>query len=150
GYEHRNVAQKSIPDPVQAANDQLGFNQSPNTKTLQEVDSVFFELRIPFVTSTMNVPLIRSLDMEFAWRYEKFDDSSSVREGSLPAELSTSFKNINEDEDFGGSPRITLRYQPIADVTLRASFGQSFRSPFPSNLFDPLVQDFPVLFDPIT
>ena len=145
GYEHRNVAQKSIPDPVQAMNDQLGFNQSPNTKTLQEVDSVFFELRIPLVTSTMNVPLVRNLDMEFAWRYEKFDDSSSVP----PPKQSASFKNINDDEDFGGSPRVTLRYQPIADVTLRASWGQSFRSPFPSELFDPLIQDFPVIFDPV-
>ena len=44
GYEHREIQQHSVPDPVQAAGDQLGFNQSPNTKTLQEVDSFFTEL----------------------------------------------------------------------------------------------------------
>src|SRR5207249_2122616 len=105
--------------------------------------SVFFEFGIPIVTSTMNITGIRSLDLSIAWRYEKFDDSSSV-----PAKLSGSFDNANPDEDFGGAPRVSLRYQPIADVTLRASWGQSFRSPFPANLFDPQIQDFPVLFDP--
>ena len=55
GYEYRNLRQHSVPDPVQANGDQLGFNQAPNTKTTQEVNSVFGEINIPFVTSTMNV-----------------------------------------------------------------------------------------------
>jgi outer membrane receptor protein involved in Fe transport len=55
---------------------------------------------------------------------------------------------VNDDENFGGTPRVSLRYQPIADITLRASWGQSFRSPTPSSLFDPVSQNFPVLFDP--
>ena len=59
-----------------------------------------------------------------------------------------SFDNANPDEDFGGTPRVSLRYQPIADLTLRASWGQSFRSPSPGELFLPIIQDFPVLFDP--
>jgi iron complex outermembrane receptor protein len=143
GYEHREIAQHSVPDPVQAAGDQLGFNQAPNTKTLQKVDSVFFEWGIPIVTSTMNIPGIRSLDMTVAWRYEKFNDSDSYSKNS------GSFDNVNQDENFGGTPRLSLRYQPIADITLRAGWGQSFRSPSPANLFDPLLQDFPQLFDPI-
>ncbi|MFZ1218709.1 MAG: TonB-dependent receptor [Chthoniobacterales bacterium] len=142
GYEHREVQQHSIPDPVQASADQLGFNQSPNTKTLQEVDSVFFEFGIPIVTSTMNVPWIRSLDLSIAWRYEKFDDEDQF------THVKGSFDNANPDEDFGGAPRVSLRYQPTPDLTFRASWGQSFRSPSPANLFDPLTQDFPQLFDP--
>ena len=142
GYEHREIQQHSIPDPVQASNDQLGFNQSPNTKTLQKADSVFFEFGIPIVTSTMNIPGIRSLDFQLAWRYEKFDDEDQF------TKVTGSFDNANPNEDFGGAPRVTLRYQPIADITLRASWGQSFRSPFPSDLFQPLTQDFPVVFDP--
>ncbi|MDQ6654746.1 MAG: TonB-dependent receptor plug domain-containing protein, partial [Verrucomicrobiota bacterium] len=72
GYEHREVRAKSVPDPVQAGNDQLGFNQSPRTSTQQKVDSVFTELNFPIVTSTMNVPFVRSLEVAVAWRYEKF------------------------------------------------------------------------------
>ena len=143
GYEHRNIHQHSLPDPVQAAGDQLGFNQQPsNTKTTQEANSVFFEIVTPLVTSTMNVPFVRSLELSVAWRYEKFDDRDDLQK------LSTSFDNVNQDENFGGTPRVSLRYQPIADITLRASWGQSFRSPTPSALFDPVSQNFPVLFDP--
>ena len=141
GYEHREIQQHSIPDPVQASADPLGFNQAPNTKTKQKVDSVFFEFGIPIITSTMNIPGIRSLDFTLAWRYEKFDDQDQF------TKVTGSFDNANPSEDFGGAPRITLRYQPIADITLRASWGQSFVSPSPANLFDPPIQDFPQLFD---
>ena len=141
GYEHRNIAVHQVPDPVQVAGDQLGFNQSPNTKNLQEVNSFFTELSVPIVTSTMNVPFVRSLDFAIAWRYEKFDDTDQL------TKRTTSFDNSNSDENFGGTPRVSLRYQPIADLTLRATWGQSFRSPSPDALFDPVNQNFPVLFD---
>jgi iron complex outermembrane receptor protein len=143
GYEHREIQQHSVPDPVQVAGDQLGFNQSPNTKTLQKVDSVFFEFGIPIVTSTMNIPFVRSLDLSLAWRYEKFNDEDQF------TKVTGSFDNVNQNENFGGTPRISIRYQPIADITLRASFGQSFRSPAPSDLFQPTFQNFPQLFDPV-
>jgi iron complex outermembrane receptor protein len=138
GYEHREVDTHVISDPVQAAGDQLGFNQVPPTKTLQKVDSVFGEISLPIVISTMNIPFVRSFGFEFAYRYEKFDDTESI-----PGVDSASFDN-------GGTPRLTVRYQPTEDVTLRGSWGQSFESPSPSQLFNPVAQDFPVLFDPVT
>jgi iron complex outermembrane receptor protein len=143
GYEHREIQQHSIPDPVQAAGDQLGFNQAPNTKTKQKVDSFFTELQIPIITSTMNVPFVKSLDFAFAWRYEKFNDEDQY------AKTKATFDNANQDEDFGGSPRVTLRYQPIADLTLRAGWGQSVRTPSPTELFNPVAENFPVVFDPL-
>ncbi len=149
GYEHREINQKQIPDPVQASNDQLGFNQQPPLKFRQEVDSWFFEVGIPFVTSSMNIPFVRSLDLDFAWRREEFTDTNLLLVTGSPLLTNASFVNENPDENFGGSPRLSLRYQPIADVTLRASWGQSFRSPSPNELFTPVFQNFPVLFDPI-
>jgi iron complex outermembrane receptor protein len=149
GYERREINQKQIPDPVQASNDQLGFNQSPLLKFRQEVESWFFELGIPLVTSSMNVPFVRSLDLDIAWRREEFTDSNLLLVAGSPAQTVASFVNENPDENFGGSPRVSLRYQPIADLTMRASWGQSFRSPNPTELFTPIFQNFPVLFDPI-
>ena len=146
GYEHREVNNKVIADPVQRAGDQLGFNAADDLKNRQEVDSFFTELIFPFVTSTMNVPFVRSLELSIAWRNEKFTDTDLF--ATDPAEREAVFDNVNDDEDFGGTPRVSLRYQPIADITLRASWGQSFRSPFPGELFLPIIQDFPVLFDP--
>ena len=43
-----------------------------------------------------------------------------------------------------------MRYQPIQDITLRASFGESFLSPAPNQLFAPSSETFPTLFDPLT
>jgi len=149
GYERREINQKQIPDPVQASNDQLGFNQSPPLKFRQEVESWFFQLGIPIVTSSMNVPLIRSLDLDIAWRREEFTDTNLLTVIGSPLQTKSSFVNENPDENFGGSPRVSLRYQPIADLTLRFSWGQSFRSPSPNELFTPVFQNFPVLFDPI-
>jgi iron complex outermembrane recepter protein len=133
GYEHREIQQHSVAD----------FVESPSTKTLQEVNSFFTELNLPIVRSTMNVPFIQSLELALAWRYEKFDDSDSY------TKQTGSFDNSNPNEDFGGTPRVSLRYQPIADITLRASWGQSFRSPFPSDLFSPPMGGGPVVFDPV-
>ena len=138
GYEHRESRQHSIPDPVQAAGDQLGFGQGPLTKYRQEVDSIFGEITIPLVTSTMNVPLVRSFDVSVAYRYEQFDDFDLFHQNPLADHIAF---------DNGGTPRISLRYQPIADLTLRASWGQSFRSPQPNTLFDPGTQNFPQMFD---
>ena len=154
GYEHREDATHSTPDPVEAQGFQLGFNASPNTKYLQEVDSFFVEMTVPIVTSTMNVPFVRSLEISAAWRYEKFNDFDQFKIGNTgndpfglaPHQSTASFDNSNPDEDFGGTPRLTLRYQPIADLTLRASWGQSFRSPTPDTLFNPGAQNFPCAF----
>ena len=137
GYEHRQLAQHSVPDPVQANGDQLGFNQAPNTKTTQVVDSVFGEIALPLVTSVMNIPFVYSFETEFAYRYEKFDDEDNF------------VKSNRASFDNGGTPRLTVRYQPISDLTLRGSWGQSFLSPNPTQLFNPVTQNAPVLFDPV-
>ncbi|MEY2564383.1 MAG: iron complex outerrane recepter protein [Verrucomicrobiota bacterium] len=147
GYEHRTISQQNIPDPVPLTNDTLGFTAGSASKTRQEVDSFFAELNVPLITSTMNIPFVRSLDVSFAWRYEKFKDTDLYATSVL--RRIGEFTNTNEDEDFGGSPRIALRYQPIADLTLRATWGQSFRAPSPADLFSPVFQDFPVVFDPV-
>jgi iron complex outermembrane receptor protein len=134
GYEHRQVRSHTVPDPVQANGDQLGFNAAPNDKDKQEVDSIFGEIGIPLVVSTMNIPFVRSLDLQVAYRFEEFENSNAYTKQSATV-------------DNGGTPRITLRYQPIADLTLRASWGQSFLAPTPAQLFFPVFQAFPLVFD---
>ena len=86
----------------------------------------------------MNIPFVRSLEFSAAYRFEKFDNFDLFFQNPLTNHISF---------DNGGTPRLSLRYQPIADLTLRASWGQSFRSPSPSTLFDPGSQNFPQMFD---
>lgn len=143
GYEHRQIRQQSIADPTQAQNDQLGFNGGADSKYTTEVDSVFAELGLPIVTSTMNIPGVRSFEISLAYRYEKFDETDNANKRDA------TFDNANPEEDFGGSPRVSIRYQPIADVTLRATASQSFLAPSAGQLFSPVIQNFPVINDPV-
>jgi outer membrane receptor protein involved in Fe transport len=140
GYQRIWEQQHSIPDPVQAQGDQLGFNAQPNFKFRQEVNAWYGEIKIPFVISTMKVPLVYSLEVDYAYRYEEFDDRDLTNPGP---HNSASFNN-------GGNNRVTVRYQPTPDLLLRATWGQSFRSPTPGDLFTPLFQSSALLFDPVT
>ena len=109
----------------------------------QEVNSYFGELQVPLVTSTMNIPFVRSLEAQVAYRYEEFDNKDNQGAGTfVGAPKRTSTFNNN------GDVRVSLRYQPIQDITLRASFGESFLSPTPFQLFAPVQENFPQLFDP--
>ncbi|HKP04363.1 MAG TPA: TonB-dependent receptor [Chthoniobacterales bacterium] len=146
GYEHREANSKQIPDVVQASGDQLGFNQQAPLKFRQEVDSWFFEVAIPLITSSMNVPFVRSLDLSLAWRHEEFTDTNLLQTTPPSFSRSASFANDNPDENFGGSPRLALRYQPIPDLVVRASWGQSIRPPDFVELFTPITEVFTPLF----
>jgi iron complex outermembrane receptor protein len=136
GGEYRRSRTQFLPDAVQAAGDQLGFNLANPSKYKQEVHSIFGEVTIPLIISTLNIPGIRSLEVALAYRYEEFENEDQL--------FGTEAKFNN-----GGTPRISLRYQPIADLTLRASYGKSFLSPSPVNLFDRAGQDFAAVFDPL-
>jgi iron complex outermembrane receptor protein len=136
GAEYRQSRTQQLPDQVQAAGDQLGFNKSLPSKYKQEVSSIFGELTIPLVTSTLSIPGVRSLEVAVAYRYEEFQNSDQ-------------FFGTTANFNNGGTPRISLRYQPIADLTLRASYGKSFLSPSPAQLFDRESQNFPNIFDPL-
>jgi iron complex outermembrane recepter protein len=137
GYEQRHSRFKSIPDPVQAAGNQLGFNAAANLYYHEEVKAYFGELQVPLVISSNNVPFVRSLELQVAYRFEEFHEKNQ-------------FSNATATFDNGGDVRISLRYQPIEDVTIRASFGESFLSPTAGQLFAPQTQNFPQLFDPLT
>ncbi|MCA1659800.1 MAG: TonB-dependent receptor, partial [Verrucomicrobiaceae bacterium] len=136
GFEYRTVRDTSIPDPVEAQLDQLGFSPFSVGKTREDVHSYFGEVQIPLVLSTMEVPGIRSLEVAAALRFENFDYKE------LLTKATGSFES-------GGTPRISLRYQPMDDVTLRASYGQSFLPPGPNALLARRFQSFVVLFDPL-
>jgi iron complex outermembrane receptor protein len=139
GFQHFRKQEHSIPDPVQAAGDQLGFNQAPNFKFQTETTAWFGELRLPFVISTMNVPFIYSFEVGYSYRYERFKDHDLTNPG----------EHLDARFDNGGNHRLTIRWQPTPDLLLRGTWGQSFLAPVPDLLFTPPFEDFPVLFDPV-
>jgi iron complex outermembrane recepter protein len=147
GYEYRHSRSKNIPDPTQAAGDQLGFNAASPFSYHQEVNSYFGELQIPVITSAMNVPFARSLEFQVAYRFEEFDNKDQFGAKGLEGEP---LGKRESTFDNNGDVRLSVRYQPVQDVTLRASFGESFLAPSPNALFAPSSETFPQVFDPAT
>jgi iron complex outermembrane receptor protein len=147
GYVHTYRQDEQIGDPVQAAGDQLGFNAVPNAKFQQVINAWFGEIKIPFVTSTMNIPFVNYFEIDYAYRFEQFTDHD-LTNPNLPI---TGVSNTPHDLshfDNGGDHRVTVGWRPIPDLLLRGTYGTSFRSPRPAELFFPTFQDFPVVFDP--
>ncbi|MDQ3118140.1 MAG: TonB-dependent receptor [Verrucomicrobiota bacterium] len=147
GYEYRHSRNKQIPDPTQAAGDQLGFNAASPFSYHQEVNAYFGELQIPVVTSAMNIPGVRSLEFQAAYRYEEFKNQDQF--GAVDPDGDPLGKRRSKFDN-NGDVRLSVRYQPVQDVTLRASFGESFLSPSPNSLFAPASETFPQVFDPAT
>jgi len=149
GYIHTYRQDEQIGDPVQAAGDQLGFGAVPNAKFQQVVNAAFGEIKIPFVTSTMNVPFVNYFEIDYAYRFEKFSDHD-LTNPNLPITGNAVTPHDLSKFDNGGDHRVTVGWRPIPDLLLRGTYGTSFRSPRPADLFFPTFQDFPVVFDPVT
>lgn len=141
GGEVRRESFVSSPSFIETSGDTFGFNSSPAFRGTQDVYSVFGEALVPIVSSTMKVPGIYNLSFTVAGRYQKFD-----------------FKGIDPLTALGvkptletSNPKYELRYQPTQDITLRASYSTSFRSPSLVDLFQSSVAgaDFPELTDPL-
>jgi iron complex outermembrane recepter protein len=147
GYVHTYRQDQQIGDPVQAAGDQLGFNAVPNAKFQQVVDAYFAEVKIPFVTSTMNIPFVNYFEIDYAYRFEQFTDHD-LTNPNLPIVGNAITPHDLSKFDNGGDHRVTVGWRPIPDLLLRGTYGTSFRSPRPPELFFPTFQDFPVVFDP--
>lgn len=66
----------------------------------------FAELLVPVVASAQNVPGIDRLDISVAGRVEDYDSFGTT-----------------------ANPKLGLTWRPVADLSVRASFGRSFRAP---------------------
>lgn len=78
----------------------------------RDVSAVFGEARIPFVGEANARPGVQRLELSVAGRFEEYDDFGSTT-----------------------NPKIGLVYAPIDALTLRASYGTSFRAPALPQIF---------------
>ena len=143
GFELRLQELSQNGDPILVAHDGLGFDAGSKFKAEQEVAAAYLELNIPFVSSTMKVPLVYNFDFTFAYRYERFEIS-----GIDPADGITESTRILET----GVPKFAVRWAPVKDLTLRASYSRSFRAPTLFEFFEPHTENsslFPLILDPL-
>lgn len=86
--------------------DVMGSSPTVDTMGDRNVISAFAELAVPLVDDNMEIPFVKSLDVQLAGRFEDFSDIGSV------------FK-----------PRIATSWYPTDDLQIRGSWALGFRAP---------------------
>lgn len=86
--------------------DMYGVSPTPDTRGSRTVGALFAELSVPLVSEAMDVPLVRSLDLQLAGRAERYSDFGSV-----------------------AKPKVALGWEPVEGLRLRGSWAEGFRAP---------------------
>ena len=79
---------------------------NPDTKGERDVAGAFIEFAVPLVSPEMNIPLVRSLDMQIAGRYEHYSDFGDV-----------------------AKPKVAIAWDIVDGLRVRGSYSEGFRAP---------------------
>ena len=154
GAEYRKERSNSNPDAAQSFDvvtgfpDPLGFPAAAPNSFHRNVYSVYGEIAVPIITPTMKVPFVYSFDIQAAIRFEQFNTYGQDPTVVDPITGIPTGPFLKKSFDNGATPRLTIRWQPIDQVTIRGSYGRSFASPTTGQLFLPNSQNFPQISDP--
>lgn len=86
--------------------DVLGASPSGNNGGDRSVASAYAEIALPLVSREMAIPLVRSLDLQIAGRYEHYSDFGSV-----------------------AKPKVAVAWDIVDGLMMRGSWSQSFLAP---------------------
>jgi outer membrane receptor protein involved in Fe transport len=87
-------------------NDLQGNSASRDTRGSTNVQSGYVELQVPLVSNDMAIPLVQSIDMQLAARYEHFDTFGDVTK-----------------------PKVALSWRPFDFLLFRSAWSEGFRAP---------------------
>ncbi|MFN3609343.1 MAG: TonB-dependent receptor domain-containing protein [Hyphomonas sp.] len=91
---------------VEVASDLVGTSDTPDTKGSRTVGSAYIEFAVPLVSPEMSIPLVQSLEMQAAARYENYSDFGDI-----------------------AKPKVALSWTVVDSLRFRGSWAQSFRAP---------------------
>ena len=86
--------------------DLIGTSPSPDTKGARTVSSAFLEFAVPVISPDMNIPLVRSVEMQLAGRFEDFSDAGSI-----------------------ARPKVAVAWDVFDGLRFRGSWAQGFKAP---------------------
>lgn len=86
--------------------DLFGVSPTPDTKGSRTVFAAYAEFAVPVVSPEMNVPLVRSFELQLAGRYEHYSDFGSI-----------------------AKPKIAAAWDVFDGWRFRGSWAQGFRAP---------------------
>jgi iron complex outermembrane receptor protein len=127
GLEYRSDSYVDINDPQYIIGNVTATGFKQNAGGHDYVKSAYGQLIIPIFGGQWAWPGMRLLEVDLSDRY---DDYSSFGEAY--------------------KPKISIRYKPFDDLTLRASYSESFRAPSVEELFTGPLEAFGFVVDPVT
>lgn len=86
--------------------DLYGVSPTPDTEGERTVGAAYVEFAVPIVSPEMNVPLVQSLDLQLAGRYEHYSDFGDVTK-----------------------PKVAMAWNVVDGFRIRGSWAQGFRAP---------------------
>lgn len=86
--------------------DLFGVSPTPDTKGSRTVFAAYAEFAVPLIAPEMNIPLVRSLELQLAGRYEHYSDFGSI-----------------------SKPKIAAAWDLFEGLRVRGSWAQGFRAP---------------------
>lgn len=86
--------------------DVMGVSFTPDSSGARNVFSAFAEVAIPVVSPEMNIPWVKSIDLQVAGRVENYSLFGTV-----------------------GAPKVALSYRPSDWLMFRSSWSKGFRAP---------------------
>jgi iron complex outermembrane recepter protein len=86
--------------------DAAAVSNNPDTKGDRTVGAAYLEFAIPIVSPEMKIPLVRSLDVQVAGRYENYSDFGSV-----------------------SRPKVAVAWDLFEGLRVRGSYSEGFRAP---------------------
>ncbi|WP_293853451.1 TonB-dependent receptor [Steroidobacter sp.] len=118
---------------------QLAAAQSTSRTYLpqsQSVLSAYTELKVPLVSAANAVPLVRELELQLSGRTEHF----KVSTGTAFVVAGQNTPTVSSDVDYSSTnPTIGLRYKPVDQLMLRASYAKGFLPPDYSQFLAPVL-----------
>lgn len=86
--------------------DLIGTSPSPDTHGRRTVAAAYVELAVPVISPEMHVPLVRSIELQLAGRFENYSDVGSV-----------------------AKPKIAGAWDVIRGIRIRGSYAEGFKAP---------------------
>lgn len=121
GLEHRKEEGFDTPDALIASGNTTGSARAP-TGGGYSLDEAYVEFALPVLT---DVTMAKSLDFSLATRYSDYSNFGDTTNSS-----------------FG------MKWKPIDELLVRASYGEGFRAPSVLELFQGVSDNFPQVSDP--
>lgn len=133
GFEYRKDTAFNQPDTlVSSGGSSDNFTEPTSGQT--QVKEVFAEIVLPLLS-----------DVTFAQQLEL---SAAARRSEYTAEGRVGLVDVESDPGTPTTTKVGLRWKPIDDLLVRASWGETFRAPSALDLYSGGAESFPAASDP--